>query len=121
MIKKPRPTDIRLHRASRVLEVAFDTGERFELPCEFLRVHSPSAEVQGHGPGQKRLMTGKREVNIDAIEPVGNYAVKLVFDDGHDTGLYSWSTLHELGTRREPLWREYLEALEAAGASRDPA
>lgn len=120
-MSEPRPTDIVLHQASRVLEVSFDDGQRFALPCEYLRVHSPSAEVQGHGPGQRILQTGKRHVNITAVEPVGHYAVRLVFDDGHDTGLYTWSKLHELGTQQERYWQAYLDALEAAGASRDPA
>src|SRR5579875_3775792 len=91
----PKPTDIILHRASHTLEVAFDNGERFVMPCEYLRVHSPSAEVQGHGPGQQVLVAGKRDVNIDAIEPVGNYAVLLRFSDGHATGIFSWDTLHD--------------------------
>jgi DUF971 family protein len=116
----PHPTDIVLHQQSRVLEIAFDDGNRFRLSCEFLRVHSPSAEVRGHGPGQEVLQVGKREVGIRAIEPVGAYAVKLVFTDGHDTGLYSWSYLHELGRNQEALWTRYLERLEQAGASRDP-
>lgn len=116
-----RPTDIVLHQQSRMLEVAFDDGKRFELPCEFLRVFSPSAEVRGHGPGQEVLQVGKREVNVSAIEPVGAYAVKLVFTDGHDTGLYTWDYLHELGTRKTQLWQSYLDRLAAAGASRDPA
>lgn len=115
-----RPTDIVLHQASRVLEIAFDDGGRFRLPCEFLRVHSPSAEVRGHGPGQETLQVGKRDVNITAIEPVGAYAVKLVFSDGHDTGLYSWDYLHELGRNQDTLWKRYLERLSAAGVSRDP-
>ena len=117
----PRPTDIVLHKTSRVLEVRFDDGSHFRLPCEFLRVHSPSAEVRGHGPGQETLQVGKRDVAIVAVEPVGSYAVKLVFSDGHDTGLYSWETLHDLGTGQERLWKDYLSRLEAAGASRDPA
>ncbi|MBK8015974.1 MAG: DUF971 domain-containing protein [Betaproteobacteria bacterium] len=116
-----RPTDIVLHQASRVLEVAFDDGNRFRFPCEFLRVFSPSAEVRGHGPGQEVLQAGKKDVNISAVEPVGAYAVKLVFTDGHDTGLYSWDYLHELGTSQDRLWQGYLERLQAAGASRDPA
>lgn len=117
----PQPTDIVLHRQSKVLEIAFDDGLRARLPCEYLRVYSPSAEVRGHGPGQEVLQAGKREVNIDAIEPVGTYAVKLVFTDGHDTGLYSWEYLHELARDQDKLWTRYLERLEAAGASRDPA
>ena len=115
----PQPTDITLHRASRVLEVAFDTGETFQLPCEYLRVNSPSAEVQGHGPGQRVLQYGKRNVNVDAIEPVGQYGVLLKFDDGHNTGIYSWTVLHELGRHQAEKWRTYLDELTAAGKSRD--
>ncbi|MEQ8660560.1 MAG: DUF971 domain-containing protein, partial [Gammaproteobacteria bacterium] len=111
---KPVPTDLRLHQKSRKLEVAFDDGSVFELPCEYLRVYSPSAEVRGHGPEQAVLQLGKENVNISAIEPVGNYAVKLVFDDGHDSGLYSWTYLHELGSRRDEYWQRYLAALAAA-------
>lgn len=114
----PHPTDIRLHRASRVLEVAFDDGARFKLPCEYLRVYSPSAEVRGHGPGQEVLQVGKENVNITAIEPVGNYAVKLYFDDGHNTGLYSWAWLYQLGTEQESLWQNYLAQLSKAGYQR---
>jgi DUF971 family protein len=116
----PRPTEIKLHQKSRLLEVAFDDGQRFSLPCEYLRVFSPSAEVRGHGPGQEVLQVGKRDVAITAIEPVGSYAVKLVFSDGHDTGLYSWDYLHELGEKQESSWKSYLARLEQAGASRDP-
>lgn len=115
------PTDIRLHQRSRVLEIAFADGRRFELSCEFLRVHSPSAEVRGHSPDQAVLQTGKENVNITAIEAVGNYAVKLVFDDGHDTGLYTWDYLHDLGARRDEYWQRYLDALAAAGVSRGDA
>ena len=118
--KTPRPTEIELHQVSRVLDIAFDDGSRFSLPCEYLRVFSPSAEVRGHGPGQEVLQVGKREVNIDAIEPVGVYAVRLVFTDGHDTGIYSWEYLHELGVRQEENWRTYVKRLEQAGKSRDP-
>ncbi|TPW18214.1 MAG: hypothetical protein FD130_359 [Halothiobacillaceae bacterium] len=114
------PTDIRLHRKSQLLEVTFNTGESFKLPCEFLRVYSPSAAVRGHGPGQEVLQTGKRQVNIDAIEPIGQYAVKLVFNDGHDTGLYSWSVLYNLGKNYDELWQAYLDKLAQAGRSRDP-
>lgn len=114
-----RPTDIILHQQSRVLEIAFDDGKRFSLPCEFLRVLSPSAEVRGHGAGQEVLQTGKRDVNIAAVEPVGNYAVKLVFSDGHDTGLYAWDYLYTLGKDHDALWQDYLERLDKAGASRD--
>jgi DUF971 family protein len=118
MSSNPRPTAITLHKASHVLEVEFDTGEAFRLPAEYLRVNSPSAEVQGHGPGQKVLVSGKRHVNIADIEPVGHYAVLLRFDDGHDTGIFSWSTLHELGRVQDSEWPKYLAALEAAGLSR---
>ena len=117
-MNRPRPTDIRLHRASHVLEVAFDTGETFRLPCEYLRVHSPSAEVMGHGPGQRVLQVGKRNVNIDAINPVGNYAVQLSFDDGHQTGLYSWDVLYDLGRHQAENGDRYLAEIAAAGASR---
>lgn len=118
--ERPRPTDIKLHRESRVLEVAFEDGARFELPCEFLRVWSPSAEVRGHSPDERRVVPGKRWVNIDNIEPTGNYAVKLVFDDGHDTGIYAWRTLYDLGHHFQRYWQQYLDELAAAGASRDP-
>lgn len=118
MANPPRPSAITLHRASHVLEVGFDTGETFRLPCEYLRTHSPSAEVQGHGPGQRVLVAGKRHVNIDAIDPVGHYAVLLRFDDGHQTGIFSWSVLHELGRNQEANWTAYLAALEQAGLSR---
>ena len=113
-----RPTEIKLHQASRVLEVAFEDGTRFELPCEYLRVFSPSAEVRGHGPGTATLVTGKAKVNINAIEPVGHYAVKLVFDDGHASGLYSWNVLHELGAEQESNWQDYLRRLAEAGYQR---
>ena len=116
----PTPTEIKLHQASRKMEIAFSDGARFELPFEFLRVYSPSAEVRGHGPGQEVLQVGKRDVEIKEIEPVGSYAVKLVFSDGHDTGLYSWDYLHELGEKQESSWKSYLARMEAAGASRDP-
>ena len=105
----PTPTEIRLRTQSRLLDVTFDDGSRFELPFEYLRVHSPSAEVKGHGPGQEVLVLGKEQVGIKAVEPVGQYAVKLVFDDGHDTGLYSWKYLHELGREQSKKWAEYLE------------
>jgi DUF971 family protein len=118
-VSAPRPTGITLHRASHVLEVAFENGEAFRLPCEYLRTHSPSAEVQGHGPGQRVLVAGKRNVNIDAIEPVGNYAVLLRFDDGHQTGIFSWSVLYDLGRTQAETWPQYLDALAAAGLSRD--
>jgi DUF971 family protein len=118
--KTPRPTEINLHQVSRVLDVTFDDGRSFSLPCEYLRVFSPSAEVRGHGPGQEVLQTGKRDVNISAIEPVGVYAVKFVFSDGHNTGIYSWDYLHELGTKQESNWKTYLARMERAKASRDP-
>ena len=113
-----RPTEIKLHQASRVLEVAFEDGTRFELPCEYLRVFSPSAEVRGHGPGTATLVTGKEKVNINAIEPVGHYAGKLVCDDGHASGLYSWNVLHELGAEQESNWQDYLRRLAEAGYQR---
>src|SRR5687767_9217288 len=119
-VTTPRPTDVILHRASHVLEIAFDDGVRYRLPCEYLRVESPSAEVQGHGPGQRVLVPGKRHVNLRAIEPVGNYAVQLHFDDGHDSGIYSWSLLRTLGEQQEVRWARYLAELEERGASRDP-
>ncbi len=114
-----RPTDIVLHQKSRMLEVAFDDGARFQLSCEYLRVYSPSAEVRGHGPGQEKLPLGKENVNIARIEPVGNYAVKLCFDDGHDTGLYSWEWLYHLGRDHDRLWREYLAKLTQTGHRRE--
>ena len=118
--KTPRPVEINLHQVSRRLDISFDDGRSFSLPCEFLRVYSPSAEVRGHGPGQEVLQVGKRDVNIRAIDPVGSYAVKLTFSDGHDTGLYSWEYLYELGEKQEALWSTYLKRLEQAGKSRDP-
>ena len=116
---EPRPTEITLHQKSRELEIAFDDGNRFRLTCEFLRVHSPSAEVRGHGPGQEVLQVGKREVNITNIEPVGSYAIKPTFSDGHNTGLYSWQYLHDLGVNQHDYWRHYMSRLERAGAGRD--
>lgn len=116
----PQPNSITFHRRSKELEVAFETGETFRLPCEYLRVMSPSAEVRGHGAGQSVLQTGKRNVTIADVKPVGNYAVALHFDDGHDTGIYSWDTLYDLGQNQARLWNEYLDALESAGESRDP-
>jgi len=113
-----RPTELKLHQVSRVLEISFDDGQSFNLPCEHLRVFSPSAEVRGHGPGQEVLQTGKENINIKAIEPVGNYAVKLVFDDGHDSGIYSWQYLYELGQEHEQNWQDYLARLEQAGQKR---
>ncbi len=116
----PTPTDITLHARSRVLEIAFDDGQVFRLPFEFLRVYSPSAEVRGHGAGQETLQVGKREVTITQLEPVGHYAVQPTFSDGHSSGIYSWRYLHELGREQARLWNDYLRQLEAAGASRDP-
>ena len=113
------PTGITLHQKSRVLEIAFDNGQSFRLPYEYLRVHSPSAEVRGHGPGQEVLQVGKRDVGIVALEPVGSYAVQPVFTDGHNTGIYSWDYLYELGERQEGYWADYLAKVAAAGASRD--
>lgn len=120
MTAKPRPTKIVLHQQSRVLEVAFDDDRMFNLSCEYLRVFSPSAEVRGHGPGQEVLQIGKENVNISAVESVGAYAVKLIFDDGHDSGIYSWETLYELGSQQEAYWQAYLEELEKAGYERQP-
>jgi DUF971 family protein len=111
----PHPTSLKLRTKSRLLEVAFDDGAVFELPFEYLRVYSPSAEVRGHGPGQETLQIGKHEVGVTKIEPVGAYAVRLVFDDGHDTGLYTWAYLHELGREHEHKWRQYLARLSDLG------
>lgn len=116
----PQPTEIKLHQASHVFEIAFANGRSFRLPYEFLRVHSPSAEVRGHGPGQETLQTGKRDVTITTVEPIGHYAVRPTFSDGHDTGIYSWDYLYDLGERQDEMWQQYLERLAAAGASRDP-
>jgi DUF971 family protein len=115
-----RPVEIKLHRKSRVLEISFDDGKTYRLSCEFLRVYSPSAEVRGHGPGQETVQEGKKDVEITAIEPIGHYAVKLVFSDGHDTGLYSWDYLHGLGEDESRLWQQYLEKLALAGLNREP-
>jgi DUF971 family protein len=112
---EPQPTEIKLRKQSRVLEVTFADGSRFELPFEYLRVYSPSAEVRGHGPGQETLQLGKHEVGIRAVDPVGNYAVRLVFDDGHDSGLYTWGYLHELGVSRAEKWQRYLDRLAELG------
>ena len=117
----PRPVEIKLHQKSRVLEISFDDGHSYRLSCEYLRVYSPSAEVRGHGPGQEVVQEGKKDVEIAAIEPVGNYAVKLVFSDGHDTGLYSWDYLYSLGENQPRLWQQYLEKLALAGVYREPA
>ncbi len=116
----PIPTEIRLDRAARALFVTFDDGESFELSCEYLRVESPSAEVQGHTASQKKTIAGRRHVGIMTIEPVGHYAVRLIFDDLHDTGIYAWDYLYELGRDKDRKWSAYLQALEAAGLSRDP-
>lgn len=118
MSKSPKPTEINLHQKSRNLEIAFEDGSRFELSCEFLRVYSPSAEVRGHGPGQEVLQVGKQDVNIKQIEPVGHYAIQLHFDDDHNTGIYSWDTLYDLGMNKEALWKEYLQKLAQAGHKR---
>ncbi|MEW8014791.1 MAG: DUF971 domain-containing protein [Candidatus Sedimenticola endophacoides] len=114
------PTELNLHRHSKVLEVSFDDGASFNLSCEYLRVFSPSAEVQGHGPGQEVLQIGKEDVNIDQITTVGNYAVCLHFDDGHNTGIYSWDTLYDLGANQERNWHDYLARLSEAGVQRKP-
>jgi DUF971 family protein len=114
----PTCTELNFHRQSRVLEISFDDGAHYNLPCELLRVFSPSAEVQGHGPGQGTLQVGKEEVNIDQIEPVGHYAICLHFDDEHSTGIYSWDYLYNLGKNQEGLWQEYIAALEQAGHRR---
>ena len=116
----PRPTEIKLHQQSRALEIAFDDGKVFMLPCEYLRVYSPSAEVRGHGPGQEVLQTGKKNVNILRVEPVGSYAVALVFSDEHDTGIYSWDYLYDLGVQQDAMWDKYLDRMQEAGASREP-
>jgi DUF971 family protein len=121
MAGRPWPTELRLKQAEKILEVSFDDGAQFRLPAEYLRVESPSAEVQGHGPGQKTLVHGRAHVGIMRLEPVGNYAVRIVFDDLHDTGIYSWDYLHQLGREHEQRWRDYLAALAAAGFSREPA
>ena len=115
------PTEIKLHQKSRVLEIAFDDGKSFRLSYEYLRVYSPSAEVRGHGPGQEVLQTGKQDVEITAIEPVGRYAIQPKFSDGHDTGIYSWDLLYDYGLRQDEMWRRYLERMDEAGASRESA
>ena len=117
-MSKHIPTEITLHKARRVLELAFDDGQRFELPCEYLRVFSPSAEVQGHGPGQEVLQLGKEDVNIERIEQVGTYAIQPSFDDGHESGIYSWETLYNLGVNYEQNWQDYLRRLQEAGHTR---
>ena len=115
----PRPTEVTLHSESRVLEIAFSDGRTFRLPYEFLRVYSPSAEVRGHGPGQEQLQVGKREVTILSAETVGHYGFQPTFSDGHSTGIYSWDLLYELGLNQQSLWAQYLDRMQAAGASRD--
>lgn len=118
----PIPSDVKLHRVSRMLELVYEErDERFELPCEYLRVFTPSAEARGHAPGQEVLQHGCKDVNIDRIEPIGSYALRLVFSDGHDTGLYSWDLLYHLGEHQAELWQDYLKRLELAGLSREPA
>ena len=116
----PIPTEIKLHQQSRFMEIAFDDGKRFELPYEYLRVFSPSAEVRGHGPGQEVLQVGKKYVEVKNIEPVGQYAVVLVFSDGHDSGIFSWDYLYDLGAKQEFYWQNYLRRMDEAGASREP-
>jgi DUF971 family protein len=115
-----QPTEITMHQQSRELEIAFADGSLYRLPYEFLRVHSPSAEVRGHGPGQEVLQIGKQDVNVLSVEPVGSYAMKIEFDDGHDSGLYTWEYLQHLGKRQDALWQEYLHRMKEAGASRKP-
>ena len=118
-MSSPTPTAITVHAKSRVLEIAFDDGASFRIPFELLRVCSPSAEVQGHGPGQAVLQTGKRDVGITGVEPVGQYGIKPTFSDGHDSGIFTWAFLHELGRNQDAHWRDYEARLQAAGASRD--
>ena len=117
--RTPIPTEIKLHQASRVLEISFDDGRQFRLPYEYLRVSSPSAEVRGHGPGQETLQVGKRAIGIASVEPVGHYAIRPSFSDGHDTGIYSWDYLYFLGSKQDDLWRQYDERLKKAGIHRD--
>lgn len=118
--QKHKPTEIRLKRDEKVLEVDFAGGETFALPAELLRVESPSAEVQGHGPDQKKTIAGRRHVGIMGVEAVGNYAIRIKFDDLHDTGIFSWDYLYDLGSRRDEIWQEYLAAVDAQGLSREP-
>lgn len=118
MSNNPQPTEIKLHQKSRKLEISFNDGSNYEFSCEFLRVYSPSAEVRGHGPGQETLQIGKEEVNIEKIEPIGTYAIKPYFSDGHDTGIYDWTTLYNMGVHHDELWQEYLQQLQAAGYTR---
>jgi DUF971 family protein len=119
MSKTPAPTALTLHQASRMLEIGFADGQTFRIPFELMRVYSPSAEVQGHGPGQEVLQTGKREVNITGVEQVGHYAIQPSFDDGHDTGLFTWDYLYQLGSQHDALWAQYLQRLVDAGVDRD--
>ncbi|WP_153130199.1 gamma-butyrobetaine hydroxylase-like domain-containing protein [Dechloromonas hortensis] len=115
----PIPSEIKLHQKSRVLEISYESGESFKLDFEYLRVYTPSAEARGHGPGQETLQTGKRNVEIERVEPVGTYALRFVFSDGHDSGLYSWDLLYNLGVHHDELWQAYLEQIEGQGLSRD--
>ena len=117
----PSPTEIKLRKQSRLLVISFDDGQSFEYNFEYLRVYSPSAEVRGHGPGQEVLQTGKEKVGISQLDPIGHYALRISFDDGHNTGLYSWDYLHELGRDQSQKWKDYLDRLEAAGYARDPS
>lgn len=119
MEQHPSPVEIALHQQSRILEIAYDDGARFHLPCEYLRVYSPSAEVRGHTPDQAKLQIGKEQVNIDDLQQIGHYAVKIVFDDGHKSGLFDWQYLYKLGRAWQPLWLDYLERLRAVGRSRN--
>jgi len=116
----PQPTEIKLHQKTRALEISFADGKTFLLPCEFLRVYSPSAEVRGHGPGQEVLQAGKKNVEITQIEPAGSYAIQFTFSDGHSTGIYSWDLLYDYGLHQQAMWQRYLKRLEEAGASREP-
>ncbi len=116
----PNPIEVKLHKKSRLLEISFGDGKTFQMPCEFLRVYSPSAEVRGHSPGQEVLQVGKKEVTINHIEPVGSYAIQLNFSDGHNTGLYSWDLLYDYGLHQDEMWKRYLNRMEEAGASREP-
>jgi len=118
-METPRPVDIALHQSERILEIKFDNGLESRLTTEYLRISSPSAEVKGHGPGQEVLQVGKKQVNIHTIEPVGNYAIRLRFDDGHDTGIYTWDYLYDLAQNQAQLWQDYLNQLDAAGLSRE--
>lgn len=117
----PIPTEIKLHKKSKVLEISFNDGKTFQLPCEFLRVYSPSAEVRGHGPGDEILQTGKQEVSITHIEPIGHYAIQLNFSDGHNTGLYSWDLLYNYGLNQDAMWQRYLQRLKEAGINHETA